>query len=100
MPGRHAGHRLGRAAGLGVVLLAEDPVGDRAVLADRRDALGSERGQRGVGAVAHPGLREPEHLGQLLVAAALAEQQLQHGALVGGEGSERAHRQREGSAFI
>ena len=79
------------ARGLGVVLLAEDPVGDRSVLADGGGPVGRERGERGVGARAHARLGQPEQLGQLGVVAALAQQQLEDGALVGRKGWQRAH---------
>ena len=74
--------------GLGVVLLAEDPVGDRSVLADRGGAVRRQRGERRVGARAHARLGQPEQLGELGVVAALAQQQLEDGALVGRKGGQ------------
>ena len=96
VPDGHAGDRLAGPRGLRGVLLAEDPVRDRAVLAHRRRAIGGQRGERGVGARADTALGQPEQLGQLRVVATLAQQQLEDGALVGRKGGERAHRQARG----
>ena len=96
MPGRHAGDGLAGPRGLAVVLLAEDPVGHGAVLADGGGTVGGERGERGMGAGAHAALRQAEQLGQLRIVAALAQEQLEDGALVGSEGGEGAHGQARG----
>ena len=79
------------------VLLAEDPVRDGAVLAEGGRPVGRERGERGVRTGADAALRQAEQLGELRVVAALPEEQFEDGALVGSEGGEGAHWQREGS---
>ena len=73
----------------------EQPVGDPAGV-DAGAGLAGEGAQPGVGARAHVALRDPEQLGELAVGATLAEDQLQHGALVGGERVERGHAAKRG----
>ncbi len=56
-----------------------------------------QRSHARVGARAHVALRDREQLRELTVRSALAQDQLQHGALVGGERVERRHAALQGS---
>ena len=81
------------ADGLVGVLLAQQPVGDLVpALGGQAAGAGAERVERVVGARAHLVGVEAQQAGEVVVALALAQQQLQDGLLVGGKRVETAHR--------
>ena len=73
-----------RSGRLGAVLLAEDVVGQLAapVLLDPAGAERREVNEGVAGALAHARLGHVEHLGELLVALALLQDELDDGALL------------------
>ena len=78
-------------ASLGI-LLAQQPVGDLvAALGGQAARAGAQRVERVVGARADLVGIEAQQAGEVVVALALAQQQLQDGLLVGGKGVETAH---------
>ena len=82
-----------RGGGLGAGLLSEHVVGELAapVLLDRRGAHRGELHQRVARQLAHPRLGHAEHVGQLFVALALPEHELDDRPLLGGELVEGGH---------
>ena len=81
-------HERAGAGGVGLGLLAEQPVGDLAGARGRRQVRG-EPGQPAARTGPDRLLGHPEQIGELAVAPALAENQLDGGALVGRQGVER-----------
>jgi 1,4-dihydroxy-2-naphthoyl-CoA hydrolase len=70
--------------GLGLGLLAEQPVGDPAAV-DPGRGLAGHRANAGIGSLAHVALGNREQLGELAVGAPLAEDELEYRALVRGK---------------
>jgi hypothetical protein len=92
-PGRRAVDEGACGGGLLRVALAQQPVGDLVpALGGEAGGAGAERVERVVGARAHLVGVQAQQAGEVVVALALAQQQLQDGLLVGGKGVETAHR--------
>ncbi len=91
-PCRRAVDEGARGDGLLGIALAQEPVGDLvAALGGQAARPGAERVEGVIRARADLVDIEAQQAGEVVVALALAQQQLQDGLLVGGEGVETAH---------
>ena len=101
-PGGRAFEERARRRALALVLLTEQVVADLVapVLAEIVGVLGTQRGQRVVRARLDGGAFDLQHVGDLSVALALLEQELEDRALIGWELVEAGHAERESSGAL